>query len=261
MAANDTGAIRRLSRTLYALSLTTLLPIRVMMFAMAEALDVLFAHPIVLLATLAVGAAIGMGVEKFWAGLELEKRRAYWRGRKSNRHLHSADASLGKKADETDAVGRATAQLKVVMGANFAPRALLNKPERRLLSCIESVLTAECPGYRAMGQVSLGEILSSPEKDAYFAINAKRVDLLIVDPACRPVCAIEFQGTGHHVGPNAAARDAVKKEALRRAGLRMVEVVSGDTPSQVRQIVRRAVALEGSGASDPAGFGKKKATA
>lgn len=228
---------------------------------MAQAFDALFAHPVVLLATLAVGAAIGMGVEKMWAGMEREKRRAYWRGRKSKAALRAADRSPGKQVDTVDAVDRAAAQLKLVMGASFAPRALLNKSERRLLSCIESVLTAEYPGYRAMGQVSLGEILASPEKDAYFAINSKRVDLLIVDPACRPVCAIEFQGTGHHIGPGAAARDAVKKEALRRAGIRMVEVVSGDTPSQVRRVVRQAVVMEGSSPPEPTRFGRKKASA
>lgn len=52
---------------------------------MMQAFDTLLANPVVLLATLAAGAAIGMGVEKFWTGIELEKRRAYWRGRKSGR--------------------------------------------------------------------------------------------------------------------------------------------------------------------------------
>ncbi len=72
-------------------------------------------------------------------------------------------------------------------------------------------------------------------------MNAKRVDLLIVDADCTPLHAIEFQGTGHHLSSETAARDAIKKEALRRAGIGYAEVVSGDTPAQVREMVKRWV--------------------
>lgn len=87
-----------------------------------------------------------------------------------------------------------------------------------------------------MAQVSLGEILASPDETAFRAVNSKRVDLLIVDGSSRPLHAIELQGIGHHVGP-AAVRDAVKKEALRKAGIGYVEVIPGDTPSEVRAMV------------------------
>src|SRR5689334_24251167 len=61
-----------------------------------------------------------------------------------------------------------------------------------------------------------------------------RSDLLIVDDECRPLHAIEYQGGGHFNGAHAtAARDAVKKEALRRAGIGYVEVVAGDTPAEL----------------------------
>jgi hypothetical protein len=118
------------------------------------------------------------------------------------------------------------------------PRPLLNKPERRILAHLDRILAEDTPGWRAMGQVSLGEILASADKDAYFAVNSKRVDLLIIDADCQPLHVVEFQGTGHHQG-TAAARDAVKKEALRRAGIGYVEVVSGDTPAELRAMVRK----------------------
>ena len=38
-----------------------------------------------------------------------------------------------------------------------------------------------------------------------------------------------------------AASDAVKKEALRRAGIGYVEVVAGDTPAELRRVVERLV--------------------
>jgi hypothetical protein len=132
-------------------------------------------------------------------------------------------------------------QLKTVMTAQFKPRPVLNKPERRLLGHLDKALADHSPGWRAMGQVSLGEILYTKNKDAYWAVNAKRVDLLIVDADCRPLHAVEFQGAGHHTGDDAAARDPVKKEALRRAGIGYVEVVTGDTPAEVREMVRKLV--------------------
>ncbi len=54
--------------------------------------------------------------------------------------------------------------------------------------------------------------------------------------------AIEYQGGGHFKGAHAtAARDAVKKEALRRAGIGYGEVVTGDTPAELRRVVERLV--------------------
>src|SRR3546814_675577 len=144
-------------------------------------------------------------------------------------------------AGQAKSTDTAADQLRRVMEAQFKLRPLLNKPERRLLGVIDTALAEHSPGWRAMGQVSLGEILWSDDKEAFWAINAKRVDLLIVDLDCKPLHAVEFQGTGHHGSAETAARDAVKKEALRRAGIGYVEVVSGDTPAEVRAMVRKLV--------------------
>ena len=198
--------------------------------------------PFLLLIVLGIGAACGMLVERIAENMKRAERRAYWKGRnasqgKSKRDLRVAPTRNGKM-ESTDL---AADQLRTVMKADFKARALLNKPERRLLSVIDSALLEHSPGWRAMGQVSLGEILWSHDKDAFWAVNAKRVDLLIVDENCKPLHAVEFQGTGHHGSAETAARDAVKKEALRRAGIGYVEVVSGDTPAEVKEMVRKLV--------------------
>lgn len=206
---------------------------------MPPEIDALLDRPILLLAVLAVGGIIGVAVERFAEGLNRAKRRAYWAGRNSVRR--PKDKVVPFKGGTAPATDAAAEQLRKVMNAEFKARALLNKPERRLLACIDKVLAEESPGWRAMGQVAIGEVLWSHDKDAYWAVNSKRVDLLIVDADCRPLHAVEFQGTGHHMGPEAAARDAVKKEALRRAGIGYVEVISGDTPSEVRAMVRKLV--------------------
>ena len=54
--------------------------------------------------------------------------------------------------------------------------------------------------------------------------------------------AIEYQGHGHYQG-TAAARDAVKKEALRKAGVRYIEVTpESGTENMAREISRIAQA-------------------
>ena len=63
-----------------------------------------------------------------------------------------------------------------------------------------------------------------------------------MDERCRVVHALEYQGAGHHTGASAAARDAVKKEALRKAGIGYHEVVAGHTtPSELRALVEKLV--------------------
>ena len=92
-----------------------------------------------------------------------------------------------------------------------------------------------------MAQVSLGEVLSSRDARAYSAINSKRVDLLIVSRSGDPIAAIEYQGHGHYQG-TAAARDAVKKEALRKAGVQYIATPESGTEDMARENARIAQA-------------------
>ena len=206
---------------------------------MPPELIALIDKPWLLILVLSIGAGLGIAVERAIGRIEREKRKAYWRGQKAGQKVRRQTVPGELRSSLETKTDLAANQLKAVMRATFRRRALLNKPERRLLAVVDAALAHECPGWRAMGQVSLGEVLSSDDKDAYFAINAKRVDLLIVDADCQPVHAIEFQGTGHHLSDETAARDAAKREALRRAGIGYVEVKFGDTPSEVREMIRK----------------------
>lgn len=194
--------------------------------------------PWLLAVVLAVGAACGMGVERLAENMNRAQRRLYWE-RRNGKRQPPTPATPGPDSRKASLTDIAADQLRVVMEARFTSRPLLNQSERRLLGVIDQALEEHGLGWRAMGQVSLGEILASPDEAAYYAVNSKRVDLLIVDSQCRPLHAVEFQGKGHHKAGNTAARDAVKKEALRRAGIGYVEVVSGDTPTHVRELVRK----------------------
>jgi hypothetical protein len=203
----------------------------------------LFEKPLLLMAVLLVGTFTGMTVEQFLSKMRRhawrERNRAYWKRKESGFSI-AAGAWLPK----TDVASRqpdAADQLRIVMGANFTVQPLLNKSEARVFKELDRVVIGCNPGWQVMAQVSLGEILRSKNADAYRCINSKRVDLLLVDDDCRPRHAIEYQGGAHHQG-TAAARDAVKKEALRRAGIGYHEVVAGQTtPSELRRLVEKLV--------------------
>lgn len=185
--------------------------------------------PFLLAVVLGVGAVSGLAV----AGVANEMRRRAWRKRNAG--------NWSQRQRFQNAPLDAADQLRIVMNAPFSSQPLLNKGEARLFKELDRMVLGCNPHWQVMAQVSLGEILRSGDKQAFACINSKRVDLLLVDEKCQPRHAIEYQGGGHYQG-SAAARDAVKKEALRRAGITYHEVVAGrTTPQELRQLVERLV--------------------
>jgi hypothetical protein len=198
--------------------------------------------PHLLVAVLLVGGIIGMAVENtmFKTRRQAWRKRQHWKWEAKRRALHVAgpwsvtDRASSKPTDAAD-------QLRIVLNASFTIQPLLNKSEARVFKELSRTLTDCNPTWQVMAQVSLGEILRSRDSEAYSCINSKRVDLLLIDGDCQPRHAIEYHGVAHHQG-TAAARDAVKKEALRRAGIGYHEVVAGHTtPSELRRLIERLV--------------------
>jgi hypothetical protein len=131
-------------------------------------------------------------------------------------------------------------QLRLVMGARFSPRPVMSKGEYAVFRIAEQEAEAMRCGHRVFGQTSLGEILASEDSDAFRAVNSKRVDVLVIDRRGMAVLAIEFQGDGHYQG-TAAVRDAVKKEALRKAGVSWLELTSAHGEDEKRSMIRAAL--------------------
>jgi hypothetical protein len=192
---------------------------------------------------LVIGGIIGMGIERH---LSKQRRRA-WHARNWSRWSRRGtekptagpwalkhNLNSPKPPDAAD-------QLRIVMGATFTTQPLLNKSEARVFREVDQVVINYNPAWQVMAQVSLGEVLRSKDALAYGCINSKRIDLILMDEKCQPRHAIEYQGAGHHQS-TAAARDAVKKEALRRAGVGYHEVVAGHTtPVELRRLIEKLV--------------------
>lgn len=150
----------------------------------------------------------------------------------------------------------AAEQLRLVSDAEFAARPLLNRGEARVFEAAEQAIREQRLAWRVMAQVSLGEILSSSDEAAFRAINSKRVGVLIVTRDGRPLAALEHQGSGHDaVTPAARERDNAKVEALRKAGVRYVELTGEDGPQDVAREIAR---LAGAARADVAREGARK---
>lgn len=163
------------------------------------------------------------------------------RFRSKGRQGYRPDLKIVAQDGEDQALASASEQLRRVMAADFKSRALLNRSETQVFRALDAAVIARNPSWQVMAQVSLGEFLSSLDRSAYAAINSKRVDFALMDADSRVRHVLEYQGNGHHQG-NAAARDAVKKEALRKAGIGYHEVVAGHTtPAELRRLVEKLV--------------------
>jgi hypothetical protein len=132
-------------------------------------------------------------------------------------------------------------QLRVVMRAPFQKQRLMSKGEYDVFRTIETHLRQCGPGFRLMAQTSMGEFLQTSDKDAYLSVNSKRVDMLVIDTFGFPVVAIEHQGGGHYQS-DAAARDAVKREALRKAGIEFLEIFDYHKPDDVCRLLGESIA-------------------
>ena len=127
------------------------------------------------------------------------------------------------------------------MNATFEARPLLNKSEARVFKELDRIVISCNPGWQVMAQVSLGEILRCEDLTP---IAASTRNGSICCLWTRPVC-LAMQSSikaARIIKEIAAARDAVKKEALRRAGIGYHEVVAGHTtPSDLRRLCEKLV--------------------
>ena len=124
-------------------------------------------------------------------------------------------------------------QLSAVSRVGFEPVPLLNRSEARLLPLLESIVRSANSGHRVMAQTSLGEVIrpsndksSKEDQDAaYASINSKRLDFAVIDRFGILRLAVEYQGHGHY-RETSFMRDAVKREALRKAGIPLLEIAA-----------------------------------
>lgn len=120
-------------------------------------------------------------------------------------------------------------------------------PGRDCCPCSTPLWPTHDRGYRLMAQTSLGEILrpiagTNPDQrqQAFTAINSKRLDFAIFDRLGHLVAAIEYLGKGH-CASHSFMRDAVKRAALRKAGVPFIELPADITETSLRSRLAEAL--------------------
>ena len=116
--------------------------------------------------------------------------------------------------------------------ADFEPRRLLNKSEYRILQILEKI-TREVGGRPSRhGPNQLGLKLLPQDRIRigrkratlrFARSTASALDFLIIDHSGLPALAVEHQGHGHYQN-RAFMRDAVKREAVRKAKVKFLEI-------------------------------------
>jgi len=131
-------------------------------------------------------------------------RRAEWRLKHGPKY-HTAGTTSRHDGSPKSGVDFSAGQLSKVSRAKFSSRPLLNKSEANVFVALDKAVIARNPRWQVMAQVSLGEFLI-------------------------------------RTGNSAAARDAVNKEARRKAGIGYHEVVARHmTAGELRALVGKLV--------------------
>ncbi len=160
----------------------------------------------------------------------------------------TAEAAPSPAPDPSNRLGDPKAQMEFIAKVDFEARPLLNRPEYKILRILEEVAQDIPGGLRVMAQTSLGEVLapqpasgSQEARDlAFLSINNKRLDFLMIDAYGMPVLAVEYQGHGHFRDTTFMS-DAVKREALRKAGIRLLEVPAVFDAEDLERDIRKAL--------------------
>jgi hypothetical protein len=113
---------------------------------------------------------------------------------------------------------------------------LCTRAEREFYEQLTRVLGSE---YRVFLKVRIADLLTVPRGTAnwqrhFNRISAKHIDFVIADPILRPVLAVELDDPTHRADSR-QKRDAFVQEALKAAGLPLVNVEGQVSDDQLRK--------------------------
>lgn len=201
---------------------------------MADGIDVWWA---------VAAALVLLGIARLFVSKRRSRRegKSRWKSSLGRGERHRME---NRRSSDFSRLGDTRAQMEFISRVDFEPQRLLNRSEYGVLQLIEKVVHEIGGGYRIMAQTVMGEVIapksSSASNDdrelARRSINSKRLDFLVINRSGWPHLAVEYQGHGHYQG-RAFMRDAVKREALRKAGVEFLEIPAEyDAEEQERQI-------------------------
>jgi hypothetical protein len=171
------------------------------------------------------GIGAGLILEKFRSQIDAADQRKV--------DLTVPALTFGSKRPPAVPKSDAVDRLRQVSDARFMTKRLMSDNEAIVLGELEAIIADLGEPWRVMAQVGLSQILGSNSDEATLALDGQQVGLLVVGGDRNPIAAVEYQPLGQ-IRSDDAVRDAVKREALRRASIPYIEVRASDQPGDLR---------------------------
>lgn len=142
-------------------------------------------------------------------------------------------------------------QMRYVRAVKLYAVRPVNREAVEVLCAIEGWINRYNYRWRVAFEVSLGAFIKTesnidPEAAdrAFRSYSGKRVDFLVVDNAGRPRLAIEYNGTGHDLAVDAFDRMMVKRLALTKAQIPLIEIAAGTAKHDIQAAISHALASQ-----------------
>jgi hypothetical protein len=165
--------------------------------------------------------------------------------------MHAAEkrrldqAARNKRYREENDVSDSENQLRFIRQTELHAVPPVNREASRVLYALAEWIDANRPGWRMSFEVSMGAFIKTTndtedriEKAAFSSYNSKRVDFLLTDRFGQPMLVVEYHGSGHDLSDDAADRMKVKRLALGRAKIPLVEIPQMPSKASRSEILR-----------------------
>lgn len=133
--------------------------------------------------------------------------------------------------------------LKYVQASQYAVRPVMNKSVYPVFKIIERHFKELNQGHRVIPEMCMGAAPQCVNEEGFSSINSKRIDIGVIDWMGHLILAVEYNGTGHYQG-NAAGRDAVKRMALNKARVPLIEIIPDDDENRILEKLAVATTLK-----------------
>ncbi|GFE97872.1 hypothetical protein DmGdi_29450 [Gluconobacter sp. Gdi] len=170
---------------------------------------------------LAIGYAIGFYVRDRRAKEALAQQAAVRQKEDERRRQYRQENDLSDPQN----------QLRFIDECSLKAVPPVNREAVRVLYAIDEWIKDMQPDWRFAFEVAMGGFIKTPyapddprQKRAFKSYSGKRVDFLLIDRFGNPVLVVEYNGSGHDLSGDADARMAVKRLALQKAGIPLLEI-------------------------------------
>ncbi len=158
-------------------------------------------------------------------------KRKFYQNRRDNLRQVYPDKQDSESAGRPDLSDPAVA-LRYVQVSQYTLRPLMSKKVYSLFKLDERFFKDMNQGHLVIPEMCMGAALNCTDKEGFSSINSKRLDIGVIDRTGNLILAIEYNGGGHYQA-NAAGRDAVKRLALNKAQVPLIEVIPDDSNDRI----------------------------